>query len=65
MNKIYLCDGQKIVCKKYRYCGQEIIHFIDQQTDGLNFSFSIKNNFSKKNIEAFLKSKFEEIQLIN
>jgi hypothetical protein len=35
------------------------INFIDLETDGINFSWTIKANFSKKNIELFLKSKFK------
>ena len=52
----YKVDNEKvIVVKKIG----DTINFIDLETDGINFSWTIKANFSKKNIELFLKSKFE------
>ncbi len=51
----YNCDGVIICCKKI----SNTINFIDIETDGINFSWTIKANFSKKNIELFLKSKFK------
>ena len=52
----YKIDDEKIICaKKIR----NTINFIDVETDGVKFSYTIKSNFSKKNIELFLKSKFK------
>jgi hypothetical protein len=52
----YKVDNEKvIVAKKIG----NTINFIDLETDGINFSWTIKANFSKKNIELFLKSKFK------
>ena len=52
----YKVDNDKvIVAKKIG----NTINFIDLETDGINFSWTIKQNFSKKNIELFLKSKFK------
>lgn len=53
-NKYYLCDNKLICCKKIG----NSINFIDSETDGINISYTIFKNFSKKNIELFLKSKF-------
>lgn len=57
-------DNVEIICaKKITYSSQNII-FIDVKTDGLKFSHTILSNFSKKNIEKFLLSKFSKIKLI-
>jgi len=48
-------DEKIIVAKKIN----NTINFIDLETDGIEFSWTIKANFSKKNIESFLKSKFK------
>lgn len=52
----YKVDDEKVICVKKI---GNTINFIDIETDGINFSWTIKENFSKKNIEAFLKSKFK------
>lgn len=52
----YKVDDEKIICAKKI---GNTINFIDLETDGINFSWTIKSNFSKKNIELFLKSKFK------
>ena len=52
----YKVDEGKIICVKKI---GDTINFIDVETDGINFSWTIKSNFSKKNIELFLKSKFK------
>ena len=57
----YKVDDSKILCVKKIH---NTINFIDVETDGINFSYTIKLNFSKKNIELFLKSKFETFQNI-
>ena len=51
----YKVDDEKVICVKKI---ENTINFIDVDTDGINFSYTIKANFSKKNIESFLKSKF-------
>ena len=52
----YKVDNEKvIVVKKIG----NTINFIDLETDGIIFSWTINKNFSKKNIEIFLKSKFK------
>lgn len=51
----YKVDNKKIICVKKI---GNTINFIDVKTDGINFSYTIKASFSKKNIESFLKSKF-------
>ena len=53
----YKVDNDKIIVAKKI---SNTINFIDLETDGINFSWTITNNFSKKNIEAFLKSKFKQ-----
>lgn len=55
-NVRYNCDGVIICCKKIG----NTINFIDVETDGIAFSWTINANFSKKNIEVFLKSKFKQ-----
>ncbi len=57
----YKVDYKKVICVKKI---GNTINFIDVETDGINFSFTINNNFSKKNIELFLKSKFKKCQKI-
>ena len=52
----YKVDDEKIICAKKI---ANTINFIDVETDGIHFSYTIKANFSKKNIELFLKSKFK------
>jgi hypothetical protein len=52
----YKVDGIKVICVKKI---ADTINFIDVDTDGIDFSYTIKANFSKKNIELFLKSKFK------
>jgi hypothetical protein len=51
----YKVDENKIICVKKIH---NTINFIDIETDGVNFSYTINANFSKKNIEQFLKTKF-------
>lgn len=58
MNKYYLCDNVLICCKKITLNKKQSIIFIDSKTDGSIFSFTIPQNFSKKNIESFLNKKF-------
>jgi hypothetical protein len=53
----YKVDNNKIIVAKKI---SNTINFIDLETDGIDFSWSIEANFSKKNIEAFLKSKFRQ-----
>ena len=53
----YKVDNDCIICVKKI---GNTINFIDVETDGINFSWTIKANFSKKNIEHFLKSKFKQ-----
>lgn len=54
----YKVNYNEIICvKKIGYT----INFIDVKTDGVDFSYTINCNFSKKNIELFLKSKFEKV----
>ena len=57
----YNVDGNKKICVKKIH---NTINFIDSETDGVNFSYSIKCNFSKKNIETFLSSKFKTFKNI-
>ena len=57
----YKVDKEKIICVKKI---SNTINFIDVKTDGLIFSYTIKVNFSKKNIESFLKTKFKKWKLI-
>jgi len=52
----YKVDNEKIIVAKKI---GNTINFIDLETDGIIFSWTIKANFSKKNIESFLKSKFK------
>lgn len=52
----YEVDNEKIICVKKI---GDTINFIDAKTDGIEFNHTIKDNFSKKNIELFLKSKFD------
>lgn len=52
----YKVDNKKIIVAKKI---GNTINFIDLKTDGIIFSWTIKANFSKKNIESFLKSKFK------
>lgn len=52
-----------IVAKKI-FVGCSRIIFIDKATDGLLFSYTIDGNFSTKNINAFLGSKFNEYEEI-
>jgi hypothetical protein len=49
----YKIDNEKIICVKKIH---NTINFIDIETDGLKISYTIKANFSKKNIESFLKT---------
>ena len=62
MSNIFFYDTEKgyIVVKKISIAGESNIIFIDKFTDGLNFSYTIKGNFSKKNIESFLTLKFKK-----
>jgi hypothetical protein len=53
----YKVDNERIIVAKKI---GNTINFIDIETDGIDFSWSIEANFSKKNIEAFLKSKFKQ-----
>ena len=53
----YKVDHEKIICVKKIH---NTINFIDAKTDGVEFSHTIKANFSKKNIELFLKQKFNK-----
>jgi hypothetical protein len=53
----YKVDDEKVICIKKIH---KTINFIDVETDGIEFSYTIKANFSKKNIELFLKSKFKK-----
>lgn len=57
-------NGKTIACKKFTERENQKIIFIDAETDGINFSHTIKKNFSIKNIEEFLKSKFKTIKKI-
>jgi hypothetical protein len=52
----YKVDNEKIIVAKKI---SNTINFIDLETDGIDFSWTIKANFSKKNIELFLKPKFK------
>ena len=62
MRSIYFYKvNSKVICVKKIH---NTINFIDVETDGVKFSYTLKLNFSKKNIELFLKSKFETFQLI-
>lgn len=61
----YEADGQKIAVKRFTENGQQSIIFIDVATDGLAFSHTITANYSKKNIENFLKTKFKKIKKCN
>jgi hypothetical protein len=62
MRSIYFYKvNSKIICVKKIH---NTINFIDVETDGLNFSHTIKANFSKKNIERFLKLKFKQCNQI-
>lgn len=56
----YKVDNEKIIVAKKI---GDTINFIDLETDGIEFSFTIKANFSKKNIESFLKSKFKSYKI--
>lgn len=56
----YKVDNDKRLCVKRIH---NTINFIDIETDGVEFSYTIINNFSKKNIEKFLKSKFNNYEL--
>ena len=53
----YKVDNEKEICVKKI---GDTINFIDVETDGIKFSYTIKSNFSKKNIEYFLKLKFKQ-----
>jgi hypothetical protein len=53
----YKVDDEKIIVVKKI---GNTINFIDIETDGIAFSWTINANFSKKNIEAFLKTKFKQ-----
>lgn len=53
----YKVDNNKIIVAKKI---SNTINFIDLETDGIKFSWTINANFSKKNIEVFLKSKFKQ-----
>lgn len=53
-------ENKKIACKKFTEKEIQYIIFIDVETDGLIFSFTIQKSFSKKNIINFLKSKFSK-----
>jgi hypothetical protein len=57
----YKVDNEKIICVKKIH---NTINFIDVKTDGVEFSYTIKVNYSKKNIELFLKQKFNKIQIL-
>ena len=63
MNKYYLCDNILICCKKFTYGNKNYIYFVDVQSDGLKYSYTINAGFSKKNIESFLKQKFKTWEL--
>jgi hypothetical protein len=56
----YKVDNEKVIVVKKI---SNTINFIDLETDGILFSWTIKANFSKKNIELFLKSKFNVTQV--
>jgi hypothetical protein len=56
----YKVDNEKVIVVKKI---SNTINFIDLETDGIIFSWTIKANFSKKNIELFLKSKFNVTQV--
>lgn len=58
----YKVDCEKTICVKKI---GKTINFIDVHSDGIEFCFSINANFSKKNIECFLKSKFKKVQKID
>ena len=53
----YKVDNGKVICVKKI---GDTINFIDVETDGINFSWTIKENFSRKNIELFLKLNFKQ-----
>ena len=53
-------NGKIIAVKRFTEKKTQRIIFIDVETDGLEFSFTINKNFSKKNIELFLNSKFKQ-----
>ena len=53
-------EGKIIAVKKFTENSKQSIIFIDVETDGLKFSYTIKLNFNKKNIETFLKTKFKQ-----
>ena len=57
----YKVDNGCVICVKKI---SNTINFIDVQTDGIKFSYTINVNFSKKKIELFLKSKFKKCQKI-
>jgi len=63
MRSIYFYEvdeGKIIAVKKFTENSKQSIIFIDVKTDGLKFSYTIKLNFNKKNIETFLKTKFKQ-----
>lgn len=51
---------KRIVAKRFKTAYSTCIMFEDVET-GLLFSYTIKTNFSKKNIAAFLYTKFKTI----
>ena len=55
-------EGETIAVKKIEIVNESFIIFIDCKTDGINFSYMIKANYSTKNIENFLKSKFKHFK---
>ena len=57
----YEVDNNVIIAvKRFTEKKTQSIIFIDVETDGLQFSFTINKNFSKKNIELFLNQKFKQ-----
>lgn len=57
-------DGVVIVIKRLKIDDESRIVFIDKKTDGVSFSYSINKNFSRKNIQPFLESKFKRIKFL-
>lgn len=61
----YLVNNkEKIACTKKLCSNKKYINFVDCETDGEKYSFTIEGNFSIKNIEKFLKSKFHTYKII-
>ena len=49
----YKIDNEITICVKKIH---NTLNIIDVETDGIKISYTIKANFSKKNIESFLKT---------